>query len=185
MIRALMGDRRLKTSETTSREDTMKSTTLLASVATLSAGLIISGVPRAEDWKPVGKLGWFAVGKSFELEKGHIYWVGEFSGTFFSDKGKGSLLDNASVKCPAYNDIDTVNKKNYYAGYCIMTDSDGDQAVAKWQGAGDTKTGPGTWDWTGGTGKYKDIKGRDMTFVGVTETNWPDGTASRYSTWNR
>ena len=70
----------------------MKSTRLLLSAAALSAGLIVSGGTRAEDWKPVGLFGWFAVGKAQEIEKGHLYWVGEFSGTFFNDKGEKSSV---------------------------------------------------------------------------------------------
>ena len=82
----------------------MKSTRLLLSMAALSAGLIVSGGTRAEDWKPVGQFGFFGVGKAYEIEKGHFYWVGEFSGTFFNDKGENSLFDHAGVKCPAWDD---------------------------------------------------------------------------------
>src|SRR6516225_7198270 len=74
--------------------DTMKSTRLLLSMAALSAGLIISSGTRAEDWKPVGQFGVLGIGKVLELEKGHFYWVGEYGGTFFSDKEKG-LFDHA------------------------------------------------------------------------------------------
>ena len=48
----------------------MKSTTLLLSVATLSAGLIVSGRTRAEDWKPVGRAGFLGVGKTYEMRGG-------------------------------------------------------------------------------------------------------------------
>ena len=60
----------------------MKSTRLLLSMAALSAGLIVSGGTRAEDWKPVGQFGFFGVGKAYEMEKGHFYWVGEYAGHF-------------------------------------------------------------------------------------------------------
>ena len=148
----------------------------------MSLGL---GMPaHAEDWKVVGQFGWFGVGKTYEVEKGHVYWVGEFNGTFFNDKGKGSLFDRAAVKCPAYNDIDANQKKNTIAGYCIIADTDGDQAYLRFQGQGDVKSSPGTFEYTGGTGKYKGISGSN-TFVGVTQVNWTDGTASGYATWNR
>ena len=162
----------------------MKSTRLLLSIAALSAGLIVSGGTRAEDWKPVGQFGFFGVGKAYEIEKGHFYWVGEFSGTFFNDKGEKSLLDHAGVKCPAWQDFDFNSKKSTAGGYCIMTDVDGDHAYATWKNTGNTVRGPGTWEWTGGTGKYKEIKG-DNTFVGNTVVNWADGTASGFATWNR
>jgi hypothetical protein len=162
----------------------MKSTRLLLSVATLSAGLIISGGTRAEDWKVTGDFGWLGVGKVFEIEKGHIYWVGEFSGNFANDKGKGSPLDQTGWKCPGFNDLDLNNKKNKAAGYCIIGDPSGDQAYGSWQCQGDIQTCTGTFEYTGGTGKYQGISGGN-NFVGHTQVNWPDGTASGYSTINR
>ena len=100
----------------------------------MSVGL---GTPaHAEDWKVVGQFGWFGVGKAYEIERGHVYWVGEFNGTFFNDKGKGSPFDRAAVKCPAYNDIDANQKKNTIAGYCIIADTDGDQAYVRFQAPG-------------------------------------------------
>jgi len=138
----------------------------------------------ADDWKVTGEFGWFGVGKAQEIEKGHVYWVGEFSGTFFNDKGPGSLFHRAGVKCPAFNDVDLNNKKGKAGGYCVITDTDGDQAYLSWRSEGDTVTGPGTFDYTGGTGKYKGISGAN-TFVGVGQVNWKDGTTTGYSTWNR
>lgn len=162
----------------------MKSTRLLLSVAVLSTGLIFSGGTRAEDWKPVGQFGFFGVGKTYEIEKGHFYWVGEYAGTFFNDKGEKSLFDHAGGKCPAWSDIDSNTKKGKNGGYCIITDLEGDHAYLTFQGAGTPERVPGTFEWTGGTGKYKEIKGGN-TFVGITSVNWPDGTASGYATWNR
>ena len=142
---------------------------------------------QAEDWKFTGEFGWSGVGKVYQLEKGHVYWVGEFSGTFFNDKGKGSLFHRAGVKCPAFNNLDFNAKKGNAGGYCVITDTDGDQAYLSWRNEGDTVSPlslPGTFEWTGGTGKYKGISGNN-TFVGVTQVNWADGTATGYSTWNR
>jgi hypothetical protein len=165
----------------------MKSTRLLLSIAALSAGLIVSGGTRAEDWKLVGQSGFLGIGKAYEIEKGHFYWVGEFAGTLFNDKGENSLFNRAGVKCPAWADTDFNTKTTKYGGVCILTDLEGDKAYTTWQCAGTPGPGgrcPGTWEWTGGTGKYKEIKGSN-TFVGVTSVNWPDGTASGYATWNR
>jgi len=150
----------------------------------VAMALGLFGTARAEDWKPVGQFGWFGVGKAYQIEKGHIYWAGEFSGTFFNDKGKGSLFHLAGVKCPAFNDLDFNKKKNKAGGYCVIADTDGDQAYLSWQNEGDTVTGPGTFQYTGGTGKYQAISGGG-TFVGVTEINWQDGTATGFATWNR
>ena len=156
----------------------------VAYAAWIGTCLLFSGLANAEDWKVAGEFGWFGVGKAHQIEKGHFYWVGEFSGTFFSDKGKGGLLHRAGVKCPAFFDADYNNKRHRGGGYCVMSDPDGDQAYASWQNEGDTIVGPGTFTFTGGTGKYQNISGKN-SFVGVTQVNWADGTASGFATWNR
>lgn len=167
----------------------MKNTKLIFSVIAFSTLLCLSTSASAQDWKLVGEFGWFGVGKAHELEKGHFYWVGEFSGTFFNDKGDGSLLDRSGVKCPAWYDIDTNNKKTKAGGYCIMTDLDGDQLVCNWENAGTPGPGnrsPGTFTYLSGTGKYKNAPfGTAYKFVGVTVVNWADGTVSGYSLWNK
>jgi hypothetical protein len=73
----------------------MKATKYVLAVA---MGLALFGTAHAEDWNVTGQFGYFGVGKATELEKGHLYWVGEFGGVFFNDKGKESLFDHAGVK---------------------------------------------------------------------------------------
>jgi hypothetical protein len=139
---------------------------------------------QAQDWKAVGEFGWLGVGKAYEIDKGHYFWVGEFTGTFFSDKGKGGLFHHAGIKCPAYNDLNFPTGKGKAGGYCVITDKDGDKAYVTWSNEGDVGSAPGTFTYTGGTGKYTGISGNNK-FVGVTEINWADGTATGYATWNR
>jgi hypothetical protein len=162
----------------------MRSAKLLQCGLAVVAGLMFCASVAAQDWKAVGEFGWFGVGKAHQIEKGHFYWVGEFSGTFFNDKGKGSLFHRAGVKCPAFFDADFNNKKGRAGGYCIVTDTDGDQAYLTWQNQGDPASMPGTFRYTGGTGKYQGISG-DNTFVAVTQVNWQDGTSTGYAIWNR
>ena len=38
-----------------------------------------------------GHFGWYAVGKTVELEKDHLFFLGECSGTFLNDTGQGFL----------------------------------------------------------------------------------------------
>ncbi len=156
----------------------------IVATAAVAAAFALGSSAQAEDWKVVGQFGSFAVGKTYQIDKGHIYWVGEFSGTFFNDKGEGSLFHQAGVKCPGFTDLDTNKKKAKAAGYCIFSDVAGDQAYASWQGDGDGVTYHGTFDYTGGTGKYKGITGQN-TFTGHVQVNWQDGTSSAYATWNR
>jgi len=157
-------------------------------IALAAAASLMAIAPVQAQEKVVGQFGWFGVGKAYEIDKGHYYWVGEFSGTFFNDKGEGSPLHLAGFKCPAFNDLDFASKRASAGGYCIITDLDGDQLYASWRnagpGAGPGVKIPGTFEYTGGTGKYQNWRGKN-TFVGVTQINWSDGTASGYATWNR
>ena len=66
-------------------------------IAALLISAALTHPVQAQDWKAVGEFGWMAVGKAYEIDKGHVYWVGEFTGTFFNDKGKGSLFHHAGV----------------------------------------------------------------------------------------
>ena len=90
----------------------MKSARRLLCSATVGTGLIFCSAAQAEDWKVTGEFGWFAVGKAQEIEKGHSYWVGEYAGTFFNDKGENTLFHRAGVKSPSWADIDLNNKKS-------------------------------------------------------------------------
>jgi hypothetical protein len=76
-----------------------------------SMGLTLCGAAYGEDWKASGYFGWLGLGKAYEIEKGHLYWLGEFSGAFANDKGKGTLFDQTGWKCPGFNDVDINNKK--------------------------------------------------------------------------
>ena len=149
--------------------------------------LTLAPAVHAADWNAKGEFGWLGVGTAVEVEKGHFYWIGEFSGTFFNDKGEGSLFHHAGVKCPAWFDANFNTSSSAAGGYCIITDLDGDQATLTWQSTGDPnlgKDGPGTFEYISGTGKYQDISGK-YTFSGITQVNWADGKSSGYSTWGR
>lgn len=152
-------------------------------LAVISAAIVV-GSAQAEEMKLVGSFGWTAIGKVYPMGQGHIYWVGEFTGTFFNEKGAGSPLDRAGVKCPAWQDLNFADKKGMAAGMCIMNDANGDQVYLKWQcegPAGGQCKGP--FEYTGGSGKYKGASGAS-SFTGVT-VNWKDGTATGYSDWNK
>jgi hypothetical protein len=161
----------------------LKRIAITASAAAIALGLGTAAY--AEDLKVTGEFGWFGVGKAQQLEKGHVFWVGEFSGTFFNDKGQGSPFHLAGVRCPGSNDLDFNSKKGKAAGTCVISEAGGtDQAYVTWKCEGDTDTCRGTFDYTGGTGKYQGISGSN-TFSALTAVNWPDGMATGHATWNR
>ncbi len=74
------------------------------------------------------------VGKAYEIEKGHYFWVGEFSGTFFNEQGEGSPMHKGGLKCPGFNDLDFPNKHTNSGGYCVLTDLDGRVALGSIRG---------------------------------------------------
>ena len=43
----------------------------------------------------------------------------------------------------------------------------------------------GWFKYTGGTGKHEGISGDAGYFIGYTVTNWADGSAGGYATWNK
>ena len=110
--------------------------------------------------KYTGKFGGEGSGSTYELEKGHVFLVGMIHGVFFNDVADG-FLDKTEVTCPQVLDIvDGVIAAEH--GYCVMTDKDGDKAFLVWQGK-DTSpgVGGGTFQWTGGTGKFLGIQGNN------------------------
>jgi putative ABC transport system substrate-binding protein len=117
----------------------------------------------AEDWKATGEYDWHdAGGRVYEMEKGHTYWLGEIAGKFFNNNGKGSLFDQAETKCFGFNDAETNNNRTRGGGYCIITDTDGDHAYLMYEDNGTLGFKvKGTFDFTGGTGKYKGITGKN------------------------
>jgi hypothetical protein len=116
----------------------------------------------------------WSAGTTHEIEKGHVFFVGAFSGVFFNDVAN-SFIDKSAVECPGVFDI--VNElaiANH--GYCMVTDKDGDKAFLTWKGK-DTSpnVGGGDFQWTGGTGKYSGIKGNNTyqyTRISTTPAYW-------------
>ena len=52
----------------------------LLTLAIAVAAMTCCGVlaTRAEEWKATGEYDWYGIGgKAIEMEKGHIYWIGE------------------------------------------------------------------------------------------------------------
>ena len=151
----------------------MKSKALLAALGAVT--LVLAACMTAEAQLPKqgeyrGTLGARGAGTIHELEKGHIFFVGGFSGVFFNDVANG-FIDRTSVECPGVNDIvDGLSIGNH--GYCIVTDKDGDKAFVVWKGE-DTRpnVGGGDFQWTGGTGKYSGIKGNNTyRYTGIGQT---------------
>jgi hypothetical protein len=100
--------------------------------------------------------GLIANGQLMELGKEHLHWYGGFKGA--GQNPGGAFMKLHAWDCSGANDI--VNGTASLAGYCRVTDQDGDAAFVRYSGrsaAGGPSTGRG--DWIGGTGKYSGIRG--------------------------
>jgi hypothetical protein len=141
----------------------MKRKVLLGVLGALTLVLVVGVTAEAQmpkQGKYRGMFGARGAGTTHEIEQGHVFFTGAFSGVFFNDVADG-FIDKSAVECPAVNDI--VNGLVIAEhGYCIVTDKDGDKAFLVWKGKGTSpNAGGGDFQWTGGTGKFSGLKGNN------------------------
>lgn len=154
---------------------------LKGAVTTLMVGVLVLGLSvtahaqLAKEGTYTSHFGWYASGKTLDLEKDHTLFLGEYNGTNFNDDGKG-FLHHTSVVCPGM--AETVKKVTNAHGNCVVTDKDGDKVFLVWKCKDPGSGCKGDFQWTGGTGKYTGITGNN-TFTGFGITP----TASGYALW--
>jgi hypothetical protein len=126
--------------------------------------LLFVGLTRAEAQLPkngtyTGIYGWFFPAAGMvELGKDHMFWAGASTGAFKNDAGDG-FLHRAVVLCPGSGEL---NKGAIsYSGNCVVTDQEGDKVFVQWACKSPSMPFPCDFYWTGGTGKYTGIKGRN------------------------
>jgi hypothetical protein len=113
--------------------------------------------------------------KVYELEKGHVFILGASNGVFLNDVADG-FLDKTEVTCALVSDVvDGIQNSGH--GYCIVTDKDGDKAFLVHQAGKGSAPGriDGTFQWTGGTGKFTGIQGNNayhVTQIGKNPASW-------------
>jgi hypothetical protein len=137
-------------------------------------GAIAEAQQQPKSGKYTGKFGLQSTGQTYELEKGHVFSVGLGHGVFFNDIS-GGFLDKTAVDCPGVNDVvDGVSRTG--SGYCIVTDKDGDKAFLIYQSKGIAPgASEGTFQWTGGTGKFTGLQGNNNfrpVRIGTTTATW-------------
>lgn len=83
-----------------------------------------AGEPLSKSGSASVHSGWSAAGQLKDLGEKRAVWTGVYSGTSFSDGGKGFLHKMAWI-CPGAT---MINGASYvHHGYCFLTDSDGDK----------------------------------------------------------
>jgi len=120
---------------------------------------------------------WNSVTKVYEGDKDHIVVAGEYTGVNLTDGGQ-SFLHQAAVVCPAVAVVDKGVGSNQ--GHCIATDRDGDKAFIVWQCRAPQHGArcEGDFQWTGGTGKYIGLRGKNSFNAGPVPK-----TTTGYSVW--
>jgi hypothetical protein len=151
------------------------------SLALLISTAVLGGTAEAQQLPKSGKYtGKYAshlvpeVAQTFELEKGHVFVLTKSHGVFFNDVADG-FLDKTEVTCALANDlVDGVSTA--LNGHCIVADKDGDKVFSVFEGKGSAPgIIAGTFQWTGGTGKFTGIQGNNtfhVTAIGKTLASW-------------
>jgi hypothetical protein len=137
-------------------------TILLGTAAGAESPLAARGTYQAHFW-------WQEHGEWFEVENGHRFFAGKFTGTFFNDAGSG-FLHRASAVCPGV--LDNFKDSASGHGYCVITDEDADQATLVWRcgSAREPRCQERAAEWAGGTGKYSGLKGSQRFSVVLRST---------------
>lgn len=131
---------------------------LLAASIVLCGSITANAGELATKGNYSGVFGWYAVGRSVQVNPDVVVWTGEFSGVFHNAV-KGGPFDSAGVSCPGINEIDKGVSTSH--GRCLLVDGEGHTASIVWRCGGAFPTCDGTWQWTGGTGKYAGIHGEN------------------------
>lgn len=162
----------------------------------LGAGLLTAfGSQRAaaEEHSFESYFGYLSVGTSYTINEGHIYWVGEFSGTA-TNNGTDPAFNNMALQCPSWFDVDFPNMRTNAGGYCVMTTTSGDALYMSWEcgstldetaiGVGPVPFGNATCvgggQVTGGSGELEGITG-EFAMDGQIILFHPDGKSSGFS----
>lgn len=160
--------------------------------AAVLAALVAGNTASAEELKVDAHFGWLSVGMVYTIQEGHLFFLGEFSGSV-TDMGAGTVVDGAALQCPAWFDINYLTGVLSAGGHCVTTLRSGDAFFGEWQCSGPLgESGPGGYmplgpapcdgglTVVGGTGALAGMTGGN-TFQGFTLFFHPDGKGSGYT----
>ena len=149
---------------------------LVPMIAVILMGLVI---PVQAEQETVSMMApWDGKGRIFNVGPDKLKFLGAFEGIIYIKDAKGAL-DAALFICPAVQEIDLKTGKVKVHGNFIITGKGGDQVFADYTGAGVMGATQGKFTITGGTGRFKGIKGSgDMvarTVLGAMAVNMESG----------
>lgn len=150
-----------------------------------------AGYAQAEEVAFSSFFGWQSSGPTYAIGEGHVFSLGEFSGTSTSAEAPESM-QTIAWQCPGAFDIDFTTGQATASGFCVATLLSGDAFYLEWtceEALSGTGSGPmplgeagciGEGTIVGGTGELAGITGGN-SFTAHTVLFHPDGKGSGYT----
>ena len=133
----------------------------------LVLGLVIAGtagMAHAGEKSVKILMPWDGEGSVYTIGIDKLLFMGEFEGIMYVETSAGEL-DAAYANCPASQHIDMKGKQSSATGYCTITISSEEVVFAEWNCKGKVGVCEGTFNLTGGTGKYAGVTGSSEILV--------------------
>ena len=133
----------------------------------LVLGLVIAGtagMAHAGEKSVKILMPWAGEGSVYTIGIDKLLFMGEFEGIMYVETSAGEL-DAAYANCPASQHIDMKGKQSSATGYCTITISSEEVVFAEWSCKGKVGACEGTFNLTGGTGKYAGVTGSSEILV--------------------
>ena len=133
----------------------------------LVLGLVIAGtagMAHAGEKSVKILMPWDGEGSVYTIGTDKLLFMGEFEGIMYVETSAGEL-DAAYANCPASQHIDMKGKQSSATGYCTITISSEEVVFAEWNCKGKVGVCEGTFNLTGGTGKYAGVTGSSEILV--------------------
>ena len=133
----------------------------------LVLGLVIAGtagMAHAGEKSDKILMPWDGEGSVYTIGIDKLLFMGELEGIMYVETSAGEL-DAAYANCPASQHIDMKGKQSSATGYCTITISSEEVVFAEWSCKGKVGACEGTFNLTGGTGKYAGVTGSSEILV--------------------
>jgi hypothetical protein len=107
---------------------------------------------------------WQGQGQIFPIGTDRLRFLGAIEGIMYVETAEGEM-DEAFVKCPIIQDIDTTNQTTSASGNCTIVASTEDAIFAELMCKGRAGLCSGEFKITGGTGRFAGISGSGKMIV--------------------
>lgn len=107
---------------------------------------------------------WDGEGRVYQIADQTMQFLGSFEGIIYVKTHEGEL-NEGFVSCPANQTLNLKTGKTRGSGHCMITASPNDTVYAEWSCNGVVGKCEGDFKLTGGTGKFKGVKGSSKMLV--------------------